>query len=208
MRLHEAVCYHTDYGAEHLVLFEDAAAQRAMRRQDFVGTEGGLRLPEETFFDDPKRAMMYKDMVTYHPDDILVKVDRAGMAVSLENRVPMLDRDVVEFAYRVPTAYLYGDDGVSKRILKDILYRHVPKELLDRPKKGFSVPLARWLETGHTAEWAKELLENNRLAQDGIFDKRVLKNIRARFEKGRANPQIIWEILMAEQWYRSLRGKR
>ncbi len=208
MRLHEAVCYHTDYGAEHLVLFEDAAAQRAMRKQDFVGTEGGLRLPEETFFADPKRAMMYKDMVTYHPDDILVKVDRAGMAVSLENRVPMLDRDVVEFAYRLPTAYLYGDDGVSKRILKDILYRHVPKELLDRPKKGFSVPLARWLKTGHTAEWAKELLENNRLAQDGIFDKRVLKNIRARFEKGRANPQIIWEILMAEQWYRSLRGKR
>ncbi|MBD5531488.1 MAG: asparagine synthase (glutamine-hydrolyzing) [Lachnospiraceae bacterium] len=207
IQLHEAVCYHTDYGAERLVLFEDEAERRAVRKRDFAGTEGGLRLPGEAFYTDPKRAMMYKDMVTYHPDDILVKVDRAGMAVSLENRVPMLDRDVIEFAYRLPMEYLYGDGGVSKQILKDILYRYVPKELLDRPKKGFSVPLARWLKTGHTADWAWELLENNRLAQDGIFDKRALKSIRARFAKGRANPQIIWEILMAEQWYRGLRGK-
>lgn len=205
LQLHEAVCYHTDYEAERLVLFEDAAERRAMRKRDFVGTEGGLRLPEETFFTDPKRAMMYKDMVTYHPDDILVKVDRAGMAVSLENRVPMLDRDVIEFAYRLPMEYLYGDGGVSKQILKDILYRYMPKQLLDRPKKGFSVPLARWLKTGHTADWARELLENNRLAHDGIFDRRVLANIRRRFEKGNANPQIVWEILMAEQWYRRIR---
>lgn len=205
LQLHEAVCYHTDYEAERLVLFEDAAERRAMRKRDFVGTEGGLRLPEETFFTDPKRAMMYKDMVTYHPDDILVKVDRAGMAVSLENRVPMLDRDVVEFAYRLPMEYLYGDGGVSKQILKDILYRYVPKELLDRPKKGFSVPLARWLKTGQTAAWAAELLGDNHLAQDGVFDRRVLENIRRRFEKGHANPQIVWEILMAEQWYRRIR---
>lgn len=206
MQLHEAVCYHTDYGAEHLVLLEDTAKRRAVQNRDFAGERGGLRLPGEPFFAGPKRAMMYKDMVTYHPDDILVKVDRAGMAVSLENRVPMLDRDVIEFSYRLPMEYLYGDGGVSKQILRDILYRYVPKSMLERPKKGFSVPLARWLKSGHTADWAMELLQDNRLAQDGIFDKRMLKKICTRFQKGRANPQIIWEILMAEQWYRNMRG--
>ncbi len=204
--LHEAVCYHTDYDAERLVCARDGRKFGGNGGAD--GLEGGLFMPEESLFSDLRQAMMYKDMVIYHPDDILVKVDRAGMAVSLENRVPMLDRDVMEFAYRLPVGYLYGEGGVSKQILKDILYRYVPKELLDRPKKGFSVPLARWLKTGDTAKWASELLNDSHLARDGIFDRRVLANIRRRFEKGRANAQIVWEILMAEQWYRRICGQR
>lgn len=205
LQLHEAVCYHTDYDAERLVCTADG--KKFEQNRAVAGMEGGLGIPQESFFADIRQAMMYQDMVTYHPDDILVKVDRAGMAVSLENRVPMLDRDVIEFAYRLPVSFQYGDGGVSKQILKDILYRYVPKELLDRPKKGFSVPLLRWLKTGQTAEWAEELLHGSRLARDGIFDRRVLGKICRRFEKGRANPQIVWEILMAEQWYRKIRGE-
>lgn len=199
LTLHEAVCYHTDYDAERLVCTPDGTK---MKKSRIAGVEGGLDIPGERSFADIRQAMMYKDMVIYHPDDILVKVDRAGMAVSLENRVPMLDRDVMEFSYRLPVEYLYGEGGVSKQILKDILYRYVPKEMLDRPKKGFSVPLARWLKSGAAAQWAEELLRDNYLARDGIFDARVLARICRRFEKGRADVQIVWEILMAEQWYR------
>ena len=85
------------------------------------------------------------DMVMYHPDDILVKVDRAAMAVSLETRVPMLDKDVVEFAWTLPIDYK-KKDGVSKKVLRDVLYRYVPKEMMERPKKGFSIPIMKWLK--------------------------------------------------------------
>lgn len=203
-QLHEAVCYHTDYLAEQLVVTDQNG------KKPVIGYLGDMQhidaLIEGRYSDAMlsgiKESMMYKDMVTYHPDDILVKVDRAGMAVSLENRVPMLDRDVMEFAYRVPIAYKYSADGVSKKILKDILYRYVPKEMLDRPKKGFSVPLVRWLTTGQTAQWAKELMYDNQLVKDGYLDKKVLSDIRKQFDKNQKNAQIVWEVLMAEQWYR------
>ena len=88
---------------------------------------------------------MLMDMEMYHPDDILVKVDRTAMAVSLETRVPMLDKDVVEFAWTLPIAYKkQGDTG--KLVLKDVLYRYIPKEMMDRPKKGFSIPITKWLK--------------------------------------------------------------
>lgn len=84
---------------------------------------------------EPVQNLMLMDMLQYHPDDILVKVDRAGMFYSLENRVPLLDRDVVEFAWRLPLAYKMSD-GVTKRVMRGILYRYVPKEIMERPKKA------------------------------------------------------------------------
>lgn len=200
--LHEAVCYHTDYEAEQLVLRDKEKASGAMPEW----LEHREKQLWESNIPDRMGRMMYKDMITYHPDDILVKVDRAGMAVSLENRVPMLDRDVVEFAYRIPPHYKYDAQGVSKKILKTILYRYVPKEMLDRPKKGFSVPLERWLTTGETAEWAAETVSHSRLAADGYFDPQVLARIWKRFQKDHQNVQILWEILMAEQWYAGKAG--
>ncbi len=195
-QLHEAVCYHTDYLAEQLVQgCARGKVDPAMEAHYMDAALSGI-----------KEGMMYKDMMTYHPDDILVKVDRAGMAVSLENRVPMLDRDVMEFAYRIPIEYKYSKDGVSKKILKDILYRYVPKEMLDRPKKGFSVPLVRWLTTGETAQWAKELINDSQLAGEGYLDAKVLSGIWKRFCKNGKNAQIVWEVLMAEQWYRRICG--
>lgn len=200
--LHEAVCYHTDYEAERLVPWDGKKASGGIpewikRRETPCRND---HIP------DVMGKMMDKDMATYHPDDILVKVDRAGMAVSLENRVPMLDRDVVEFAYRIPICYKYDAQGVSKKILKTILYRYVPKEMLDRPKKGFSVPLERWLTTGETAEWAEESVCHSRLAADGYFDRKVLARIWKNFRRDHRNAQILWEILMAEQWYARKEG--
>lgn len=202
--LHEAVCYHTDHDAEQLILRD--------KKEDFRGMPEWAESREKRYEHSPvpdiMEKMMYKDMLTYHPDDILVKVDRAGMAVSLENRVPMLDRDVIEFAYRIPHCYKYDAQGVSKKILKTILYRYVPKEMLDRPKKGFSVPLERWLTTGDTAEWAAESIRHSRLAADGYFDRKVLAKIWNSFQKNHKNTQILWEILMAEQWYGRVTSNR
>lgn len=162
------------------------------------------KLPNDaaaSFLKDLKSGMMYHDMMLYHPDDILVKVDRAGMAVSLENRVPMLDRDVIEFAWRLPMEYKY-QEGVSKRILKEVLYRYVPKELLDRPKKGFSVPLASWLSGGPLSDWLNSLLEESRLAYDGYAEQQVLHKLLREFRRNGSHVELLWRLACAEQWYR------
>lgn len=153
---------------------------------------------------DDLASLMLDDMMHYHPDDILVKVDRAGMAVSLENRIPMLDKDIVEFAFSLPTEYKF-DGSVGKKVLKQMLYRYVPQELLDRPKKGFSVPLTKWLTTGKTNEWAKELMMDCTIAKDGILNKAIVEKLWKGFEKGRQPSRFVWNILMLEQWYRSIK---
>src|SRR5690606_25087602 len=121
--------------------------------------------PYTTLFRTP--AMTLLDVQTYLPDDILVKVDRAAMAASLETRVPMLDHPVYAFARRLPQNYLVRG-GQGKWLLRQVLYRHVPRELIERPKKGFSVPLAHWLR-GPLREWAGDLLDPARLRQQGLF---------------------------------------
>lgn len=145
------------------------------------------------------RQMMYIDLMTYHPDDILVKVDRASMAVGLEARVPLIDHRVVEYALTLPGTCLVAE-GQGKRILRDILYRHVPQELIDRPKQGFGVPLARWLRTD-LRDWAEALLSAKRLESEGYF---VPAPIRARWEEHlsarRDWKHSLWNILMFEAW--------
>jgi len=106
---------------------------------------------------------MATDAVTYLPGDILVKVDRAAMSASLETRAPFLDRRVVELAWRLPLdAKIRGRTG--KRILRDILYRHVPRNLLERPKQGFAIPIDRWLR-GDLRDWAENLLSSKQIAE-------------------------------------------
>ena len=143
---------------------------------------------------------MLMDMLVYHPDDILVKVDRTAMAVSLETRVPMLDRDVVEFAWSLPIEYL-RDENVGKLILRDVLYRYVPEDMYNRPKKGFSIPIEKWLLDGEVREWAESLLDPERIKEEGILDPEVVERIWRDFtERGIYRIQI-WYILMFEQWY-------
>ena len=148
---------------------------------------------------DPVKDMMLVDLCLYHPDDILVKVDRCAMAVSLETRVPFLDRDVVEFAWTLPREYLRkGDRG--KLVLRDVLYRHVPKEMMERPKKGFSIPVAVWLKEGALRDWAEALLAPERIRREGFLRADAVSEIWKQYrEKGRWR-EVIWFLLMFEAW--------
>ncbi len=162
---------------------------------------GGAPLTQERILTDEMADLLLLDMRDYHPNDILVKVDRAGMAVSLENRIPMLDPAVVEFAFSLPTEYKY-DGHTAKKVLKEVLYRHVPKELMERPKKGFAVPLTKWLTEGHTAQWAEELMRDCTAAKDGYLDGASVTRLWQNFRKNGASSRIVWNVLMLEQWYR------
>jgi asparagine synthase (glutamine-hydrolysing) len=143
--------------------------------------------------------MMYLDSLNYLPDDIMVKVDRASMAVSLETRAPMLDHRVVELAWRLPfDAKVRG--GVTKWVLREIVYRHVPRELVDRPKAGFAVPLADWIR-GPLRDWARELTNPERLAREGYFDPAVVNRLHDRVEAGQAHRvHQLWVVLMFQAW--------
>lgn len=143
--------------------------------------------------------MMLLDAITYLPDDILVKVDRAAMAVSLETRVPMIDHRVFEFAQRLPLDYKIRD-GRGKWLLRQLLYKHVPKALVDRPKKGFSIPLAAWLR-GPLKDWAAALLDPARLRREGLFDESPVSRKWHEHQSGRRDWSThLWSILMTQAW--------
>lgn len=145
--------------------------------------------------------MMAVDIATYLPDDILAKVDRAAMAVSLESRVPLLDPDIIRFAWSL-SPDLRIKDGQTKWPLRQLLYRHVPKHLIERPKMGFGIPFGSWLQNDLN-EWASDLLNADYLEDQGLFDTEQVLQIWSMTKSGMGgNPSLIWSILMFQAWCR------
>ena len=152
---------------------------------------------------DFTRQIMYLDAVTYLPDDILTKVDRASMAVSLEARVPLLDHRVVEFAWRQPLGHMISG-GRGKHILREVLYRYVPRALIEREKMGFAVPLHEWLR-GPLRDWSEALLDEARLAREGFFAPAPVRAVWREHLSGRRNRHHeLWDVLMFQAWHEAL----
>jgi asparagine synthase (glutamine-hydrolysing) len=177
-------------GADHLVI--GATTQRTNGNTVLREPLGGVDI-------DPVAQMMRIDVGRYLPDDILVKVDRAAMAVSLETRVPLLDVEVAQAAWRIPTA-VHMSDGRGKWVLRRLLERHLPRELFERPKSGFAMPVARWLR-GELKEWAGAQLDPARLRREGYLFAPEIERRWRQHASGQADwSGHLWTVLMFQAW--------
>ena len=148
---------------------------------------------------DSQQQMMALDMITYLPNDILVKVDRAAMASSIETRVPFLNHKLIEYVWKIPQSLkLRNNDG--KWILKQILNQYIPKNLTERPKIGFSIPLANWLR-GPLKDWAENLLNEKKLQQEGFFNPKLIRDKWEEHLSSKRNwEHDLWDVLMFQAW--------
>jgi asparagine synthase (glutamine-hydrolysing) len=165
--------------------------------------------PMSTYFDSRELKpehystlsyMMAVDYQTYLLDDILQKVDRAGMTVSLEGREPFLDQRVIEWAAQLPLEYKYNN-GSKKFILKEIVHKYIPKEMMDRPKMGFGIPISTWLQKDLKA-FVDRYFDSEFVRKQGIFDNDEIQRIKRSFYDGKIErAEKIWYILMFQMWY-------
>jgi len=176
---------------------------RAHWKETDIVLGSSLSLPYTHLPDvDLLNQMIFQDMQTYLPDDILTKVDRASMAVSLEARVPFLDHRLIEFAWRVPSQFKVRD-GKGKWLLREVLNCYVPRELMERPKQGFGIPIAQWLR-GPLRDWAESLLNETRMQQQGYLNARLVRYVWQNHLAGRGNREHdLWCVLMFQSWLES-----
>jgi len=145
--------------------------------------------------------MMFNDLLTYLPDDILCKVDRAGMSVSLESRIPFLDHNVFAFSSSLPLSYKINK-GISKWILREILKKYIPENLINRPKMGFGIPLELWLR-GPLEGWAESLLNESNLNKSSLLNVNYVRHKWEEHISGKRNWHYqLWNILMFQAWYK------
>jgi asparagine synthase (glutamine-hydrolysing) len=170
-----------------------------------VGFDGRLNDPvPQALADDPVGRMMLQDMRTYLPGDILCKVDRAAMGVSLETRVPFLDPDVIDIAARLP-ASMRARDGRGKWALRQVLYKHLPREIIDRPKSGFGIPIGAWLR-GPMRDWAEALLAPDALARGGYLEPAPIRDAWREHLSGQRDwTNRLWIVLMFQAWLENMR---
>jgi asparagine synthase (glutamine-hydrolysing) len=152
-------------------------------------------------------TMMFADTVAYLPDDILVKVDRAAMGVSLETRLPMLDHRVLEFAWQLPL-HMKVRNREGKWLLKRVLHNYVPAPLIERPKMGFGIPVNQWVR-GPLRDWAEDLISRDRIQQDGFLNPRFIRELWSRHLDGlSAEGDRLWQVLMFQAWLAASAGPR
>ncbi|MFI3175891.1 MAG: asparagine synthase (glutamine-hydrolyzing) [Eubacteriales bacterium] len=152
-----------------------------------------------SYLREPEHNLMLMDQLQYLPDDILTKVDRAAMYYSLETRIPLLDRDVMNFAWSLPLSYAF-DHQITKKLLKNLLYEYVPEEMINRPKKGFSIPISEWLLSGEMNEWAESLMSEGFCKNQELMDQKEARKLWEQFKQGKQDATLIWYILMMQQW--------
>ena len=157
------------------------------------------RLFSETGQRQPINRCLYVDLKSYLTDNCLVKVDRMSMAVSLEARVPFLDKDLVELAFRIPE-HLKVEKGKTKLLLKSIAARRLPKECVYRPKEGFSIPIKNWLND-KLKPLVEDLLNTNQIRRDGLFQASTIDRLKKEHQRGEANhSHIIWSLMVFQAW--------
>lgn len=204
--LGRTLCIHTPEELYRAINDDDIRAHRLCTSKKVQPYPTGNEIYPDGFLTGAESNLMLMNILQYLPDDILTKVDRAGMYYSLETRIPLLDADVMQFTWTLPDEYKMNQ-GVTKKILKELLYRYVPESMMNRPKKGFSVPVSIWLKEGKMREWAESVLNDAYSLSNDYINAGLVQAVWKDYIDNNHWSSLIWYILMFDQWLLYENGK-